>query len=570
MAGCVQPLASPLRRRTEFRFARGAVLWGIVGAMLALPDAALAADGTAAERRSTGCPIDEDELVATGATIRNIKIENLDIFDTDDPEEDKALFRLMNRLHTRTKASVVRKELLFKPGQAYDRQALDETERILRRRSYLYDAEIDVIACEDNTVDIRVRTQDVWTLQPSIYLSRSGGETRSGFDIQEENLLGRGGSLRFARRNDEERTSTALGFTHNNLDGGFLSISTAIEENSDGYVYAFGLERPFYALDTRRAAGGTARNERREDQVYALGDEIGKFQQDLEQLDLYYGWSDGLQDGWTRRWLAGFVFDDRAFQNVNDSIDPALVPEDRRLIYPYIGYELIENRYRRAANLDQIYRTEDVLVGAQLSLRLGALAPGLGADRSGFVFSGRAGRGLGDPNRVFWELTTHASGRLESGELRNAIIGGGVRWYLRQSERRLLFATVFGDISEELDLDNPLEIGGDIGLRGYPLRYQRGDSRAQFTLEQRYFTDYYLWRLLRVGGAVFFDAGRVWGENPYGGENLGLLTDVGFGLRLSSTRSSLGRMIHLDLAFPLDGDSSIDKVQFLITGQRGF
>lgn len=539
--------------------------------MLAQPGTALTdAAATALERRVSACPTSDEELKAAGATIREVRIENLDIFDTSDPEEDKAVFRLANRLHARTKSSVVRQELLFEPGQAYDRQVLDETERLLRRRSYLYDAEIDVIACEDNTVDIRVRTQDVWTLQPTIYLSRSGGETRSGFDIIEENLLGRGGSLRFARRVDEERTSSALGFSHDNIGGRWLSLGTLIEDNSDGHTLAFSLERPFYALDTRRATGGQFRNERREDSVYSLGDEIGKFRQDIDQIDVYTGWSNGLQDGWVRRRLLGFVFDDRAFDNVNDSIDPALVPEDRRLVYPYLGYELIENRYARAANLDQIYRTEDVQIGARVSLRLGMLMPGLGADRSGIIFSGRAGRGLGDPSRVFWELSTHASGRVEDRELRNTIIGGGARWYLRQSDRRLLFATLFGDISENLDLDNPLEIGGDIGLRGYPLRYQRGDSRAQFTLEQRYFTDIYIWRLFRVGGAVFFDAGRVWGRNPYGGENLGLLTDVGFGLRLSSTRSSLGRMIHLDVAFPLDGDDSIDSVQFLITGRRGF
>lgn len=33
--------------------------------------------------------------------------------------------------------------------------------------------------------------------------------------------------------------------------------------------------------------------------------------------------------------------------------------------------------------------------------------------------------------------------------------------------------------------------------------------------------------------------------------DLGLLRDVGLGLRLSSSRSGQGAMVHLDLAFPL-------------------
>jgi hypothetical protein len=48
------------------------------------------------------------------------------------------------------------------------------------------------------------------------------------------------------------------------------------------------------------------------------------------------------------------------------------------------------------------------------------------------------------------------------------------------------------------------------------------------------------------------------------------LKDVGVGLRLGSTKSSLGRMVHIDLAFPLQGPPGIDSVQFLISTHKGF
>ncbi len=67
------------------------------------------------------------------------------------------------------------------------------------------------------------------------------------------------------------------------------------------------------------------------------------------------------------------------------------------------------------------------------------------------------------------------------------------------------------------------------------------------------------------------DVGRAFGDTPLGpAENLGLLKDVGFGLRLGSTRSALGNVIHFDVAFPLDGGSSIDSVQFLVQTKRSF
>ena len=88
--------------------------------------------------------------------------------------------------------------------------------------------------------------------------------------------------------------------------------------------------------------------------------------------------------------------------------------------------------------------------------------------------------------------------------------------------------------------------------------------------EYRYYTDWYPFRLARVGGAVFADAGRTWGPNPAGGGSIGWLTDVGVGLRLSPTRASGREVIHLDVAFPLDGDPTIDEVQVLLETKRSF
>ena len=42
-------------------------------------------------------------------------------------------------------------------------------------------------------------------------------------------------------------------------------------------------------------------------------------------------------------------------------------------------------------------------------------------------------------------------------------------------------------------------LGGDNGLRGYPLRYQAGTSRALLTLEERYYTGWYPFHLFYVG-----------------------------------------------------------------------
>ena len=164
----------------------------------------------------------------------------------------------------------------------------------------------------------------------------------------------------------------------------------------------------------------------------------------------------------------------------------------------------------------------------------------------------------------------HAGGRVGEGGNENVLVGATFRYYWRNFNKGLFFAEVTGDVADNLDPENQLLLGGDSGLRGYPLRYQDGDRRFRFTVEQRFFSNWHPFRLARVGAAVFFDMGRAWFQDPTNGDDLGLLKDVGLGLRLSSSRGAHGGVTHLDVAFPLDGDQSIKRVQWLVTTRETF
>ena len=167
--------------------------------------------------------------------------------------------------------------------------------------------------------------------------------------------------------------------------------------------------------------------------------------------------------------------------------------------------------------------------------------------------------------------TIAASGRLERRIARQR--RGGSREPAttgRPRERSKFYLDVSGALADDLDAERQLLLGGDNGLRGYPLRYQAGTSRALLTVEERYYTDWYPFHLFYVGAAAFFDVGRTWGTDVTGAESAGWLRDVGIGLRLGSSRSSFGNVIHIDLAFPLDGDDDIDDVQLLVKTKARF
>lgn len=513
---------------------------------------------------------DAATLEQSGAVIGEILIYPENIFDLNDPQEDKALYRLANKLHIKTRENVVRQQLLFSTGDRYSPRLLEESERILRATRYLYDASIRPIAYHDGKVDIAVTTRDVWTLNPGISFGRSGGASTYGFEIEELNILGTGTSLSLSQKSGVDRDSTLLQYRDPHLAGTWAKLALNYSNNSDGSMREVSLERPFYALDSHWATGFGALDDDRIEPLYDRGEIVDEFREQRQSAGAYWGWSRGLENGWTRRWSIGATYDNRQFDTAPGWEETGLVPEDRKLVYPWVGFELLQDDFQKLQNHDQIGRTEDFYLGTRVSAKLGWADTSFGSDRDALMFSGTAGHGIGTSEHSTLLFAGAFGGRLEGGELRNAVLDGAVRYYNKLSEKRLFFTTLEGSVGHNLDLDNQILLGGDNGLRGYPLRYQSGEARALLTIEQRYFTNWYPFRLFRVGGAMFFDMGRTWGTSPVSEPSLGLLKDVGFGLRIGNSRSGLGNIIHIDVAFPLDGDSSISNVQFLVETKQQF
>ena len=516
-----------------------------------------------------GIPPDA-ELEAGKAVIGEILIDNQNIFNLEDPKDDYWLFRAANAVHIKTRASVIRHQLLFKPGDLYSRRLIDETERILRANNYFYDAWIRPVKYHDGKVDLRVTTRDVWTLNPGFNYSRSGGENSTGVQLEELNFIGTGTDLAVSHTRNVDRTSSLLAASNNHAFGTWTAIGVAWANNSDGHQRDLSVNHPFYSLDTRLAGGVTGMNDAQTDSLYDRGEIIDQFHDQHNFLSFYGGWSPGLQNGWVQRFNVGATYDEHEFSPVPTWSGPIVLPEDRRFVYPFVEYDLIADDYVRLYNHNQILRTEDFYLGTIATLRLGWADEAWGSSQSALMIASTAGHGFRSDGSTLL-LAGDFSGRLENGTLYNGVADAAAHYYYEQSAKWLFYTALVGSKGWRLDLDNQLLLGGDNGLRGYPLRYQDGTARALFTVEQRYFTDWFPFRLWRVGGAIFFDAGRTWGEPALAQPSLGLLKDAGFGLRFGNARSALGNVIHVDIAFPFDtAGGTIHQVQFLVTTQIGF
>lgn len=512
--------------------------------------------------------LSDQELVSRQARIGRITVQVDDVFEAS--ESLSGVYRLVNALHINSRQSTIAAQLLFHSGDIFDRRILDESERLLRDQRYLNEATIEVGGYNetDNTVDLLVRAHDVWTLSPGISFGRKGGSNNTRIELEENNLLGFGKRIEFRRSQDVDRTSLRVRYQDPNVLDSRWRLATAYATSSDGGEKTINLAHPFYSLDTHWSAGLLASDVTTGVSRFRQGEVVEQFRMRKRLLDASGGISDGLENGWVRRYLAGMHYESREFSSLQ--WQQATLPTDRIIGYPWVGIELLEDNYVKTHNFNQIRRTEDIHLGLATRLEAGYAAPAFGATHAGVIVNASFSLGSAIDDRQYLFNDAVLSGRIEDGELRNGNFAIGSRYYRRHNSYSGLFASAAVTLTSKLDSENQLTMGGDNGLRGYPLRYQSGKRLALVTLEERFYTHWQPLKLVDVGAAIFFDAGRAWESDSFGGEPLGWLKDVGFGLRLGNARSALGNVLHIDLAFPLNGPRDISSMQFIVETRRSF
>ncbi|HEX4962403.1 MAG TPA: POTRA domain-containing protein [Thermoanaerobaculia bacterium] len=578
-------------------------------AVAAVPAAAQPSPNLAAwlqARPAGGAPVlaagpESQGAIPPGSPIGEVKVVSKDIFDSSREGEDRWFFRLANRLHRTTRPQVIERQLLFKPGDLFSPELIEESARLLRTNDYLYDVDMKPVLRPDGTVEVDVVTRDVWTLGGGVSFGRAGGVNTTSFSVEDTNLLGTGKDLSVSRIGTVDRISNLVRFRDPNVAGTRLQLLASYAKNSDGGRQRLELERPFFSLDSRWAAGVRLFRDDRLEQLYTGGKVATGFRHLNHAAELYAGFSPGLVDGVSRRWELGFTWSRDDFQGtslfptktpipgfplksttgLDVVIDQQIFtpPIDRTLSYPWVRFESIQNRYVVEKDLDRIQRSEDLNVGRQWSLLGGWSAPTFGAVGHRFIFQGAASDGWRLTPRQLLLAQIGASTRWYRGDAENLVAGGRLRWYARDFGDNVLYASAGADLAHHLDGEDQILLGGDSGLRGYPLRYEAGDRRFLFTVEQRFFSDRELFHLIHPGAAIFFDAGRAWFvdaplsklQRIFQRQDDQVLRDVGFGLRLGSSRSSRGAVVHVDVAFPLDRKgANINAVQWLVSTRDTF
>ncbi len=509
----------------------------------------------------------EGELESEELQVRSISFVRLPIFDLSQPEEDRFLYRLANRIHYPTRERALRNALVFREGDAVTPEMLDESERVLRRKLYVHDARVLPRRRCGDEIDVDVVTRDVWTTIPEMTLTRRGGENRFAIGFGDANFMGTGKALALSYHNTVDREGFSVSTVDPNVLGSRVRMGTNFTNNDDGDRQYVDLRRPFYSLDARYSWGMTLNLNDRVKDLYFRGNSMAGFRQESRFWEVSGGLSGGRKNGSTRRVLVGLALEAEDFAPAPGEVPPTPFPEDRTIAYPWVGFEMVEDAFERTSSFDRIGATEDLFVGRRMSARLGWSPESVSGDSDRLVFNGRYRDAFRVGESGFFNYGASVVGYWNDGEgrLENTYASVGANFRLTQTQRLAMFSSAEFTYTRGLTEDRQLLRGGDTGLRGYPLRFQAGDRSWLVSVEERYFTDWHLFSILRIGAAAFFDVGRAWYPGDSSQGEYGVLADVGVGLRFESTRTQSGRVHHLDFAFPLQSGDNVDGFQVVLT-----
>jgi hemolysin activation/secretion protein len=483
--------------------------------------------------------------------IESIEIRIEDVFEDGGLSPDYWAYRLANQLHVETKELVIRRELLFREGEALDPEALAQTERNLRALPFLRRARIEtqpVASDGPSAVRVRVVVGDSWSTVPEARFSKVGNELVWALGASERNLFGWGKELQALHNSGLDRDETYVLYRDPRLFGSRVALSTFYSDASDGHGALFSAQRPFYSLDSLWSFRAGYEDFDRLDPLYQDGERIEELRHTRTRADFEVARALRRRERSALRLHLGY-------QLSEDRVDL----ETRDFGIVQIGVTSVSHSFRQITHLNRFERTEDVNLGNEAAAFVGISTPSLGGEpEDSYFFFLSERRGFAWNAGGFLLGTASWQARHRHGGIENGVARFRLDLVQKISLRKLLLAKADYQHGSNLDPEVQLRLGAESGLRGYPVRQFNGSRSLLLSFEGRWFLADDVMRLVSVGVAGFVDSGFAWPE----GEKLALKdlrSDIGVSLLLGANRVSSSRPgVRIDLAYalrPVDGRS---------------
>lgn len=549
--------------------------------LAAVPSSAQGTQSPAAERCELGI-------------VSSVFVDNHSIFDTRDPALDDRFgwaYRLANTLHFRTREDVIRREILFEPGDCYDPIVLEESERLLRGHDFISRVDVFAIPQPDGSYHVVVDTQDEWSTQIDLRVRMEDGPSFEGGRLRELNVLGTGRALELVYLRRDANREYGAGYSTPQLLGTRWELAGAGGRTRAGTFVEQSIAYPFVGELGRWAARQSfERRDRyfdytthRDGQplhlllpvhaahfgMAALGrtGRIGRLTLfgaalSYEELSFPRG-EEGL------RLVESDDYDDDRPADAGwaEPIRRQLRPIESLRFYLLFGQRNVTWVKRRG--LDSMRGEQDIRLGSEIEFALGRSLPGRRNDHGLFttltLYHGLETGGL----------TT--MGRMQIDGRREVVDGGPARWedvfiegeavgYWRpgRDSRHTLALRLAGIGGWSTRTPYQTTLGGDLGVRGYDRDRFPGGRLFVASLEDRVYFGWPFSRMLDLGGTAFLDVGRIWaGDAPFGTDS-DWKASAGLGLRGAFPAGSR-TTIRLDIAVPLESGASLRDARLVIS-----
>ena len=475
-------------------------------------------------------------LAAQAPTLEAVQVERAPIFEPN----QGVLGRLGNALHRTTRDRVIRRELLQRPGEAFDSLRAAETARNLRALGLFQRVFVDTVPGPAGPT-LRVRTRDGWTLRPSLSLTATGGQTLISASLNEANFLGLGAQLAAQVQSTPDRDVYAAVYRHPRLIADRIGVQVQGEARSDGRALLLEGGMPYFAFTSRAQMEVVG---------YAFDGTVLRFRDGnptpTSRLRRRYTLARltagraivASPRGAVRLGVIGQLRRDDFLAVADTGTTPFPVSTTGTL---GLSFSAERSDYAIVRNVGSMLREEDVAVGPLL--RVGVLAAprafGYANDGVGLESTLRLGARVGRGYAVVAAAATgRFAGGLDSGTVR---LSGTVA--LRPSERQALVLRGQAGWKRNPVPGEEFDVGLGYGLRSFPFHAFTGDRLLLLGVEHRWTVSEQALGLLGWGVAAFGEVGGAW----YAGSARRTGGNAGVGVRYAFTRGSETGVRRIDL-----------------------
>jgi hypothetical protein len=477
--------------------------------------------------------------------IRVIEFDRQNLFDSVETHHWWA--RVGNSLHRVTRPFVIRRELLFAPGQPYDSALTAETERNLRRLGHFQEVHFDTVTTDSGLV-VRLRTRDGWTTQVNLGFGATGNQVTYTASLFDTNLLGTGALGLIGYKHTPDRNIFSIGAGLPRLIARKVGIAARYDNKSDGSAGLLTIGQPWLSLASRHSfLLGVRYNDARV---------LRYFDGNPEPLDtltrnrsIYHGELgfslNGSSTGYLRVGPVGFIEQD----GWRPGPPGAPVPSHTAGALGLFG-EISRARFAVYRGYQSFEREEDIDVSSTARLTLLAAPAAFGYDESGVGVGLALQTGTTFLHRAgFATLSLISSGRFDRAGLDSgtAVLQGVAA--LHAGVRHLFLLAGSAGAQRDVPPGDEFDLGFDFGPRAFRTHAFTGDRYFSATTEYRALIDGNLFGLFGLGGAAFADIGGAW----YQGTPVRTGSDVGVGIRLGVSPQAEPGLLRVDLAYRLPG-----------------